>query len=199
MRLNRIRFLMIITLLCSFLARGQERTMFDIEIAKIKVGSLCTEKIVRDSMTIYIFRSEVDAGFIKRVKVSHTISCVYIHKKLIRANINSVINGEKYISSVNWNTDHYDYDCSTYKYHRSGKIIGDIDFSVVKMYFEEPSGNHMVLAENYGLLCSLNCTKPFTYHLDVDKNSNTFHYANGLMQQVEMDTPLFNYVIKRKT
>jgi hypothetical protein len=195
----RIQVCLIFIFFLSCRSFAQQTTLFDIEVAKIKVGSLVTEKVVKDSMTIYIFRSEVDAGFIMRVKVSHTISCVYIKNKLVRADIHSVINQDKYVSSVAWNKDHYDYDCSTYKYHKTGVLTRDIDFSVVKMYFEEPLVTGAIFAENYGVLCPLLCSKPSTYHLDVDKNSNTFHYANGLIQRVEMETPLFNYVIRRKT
>jgi hypothetical protein len=198
MSLFRNRICLIVFLLLSLSSFAQDKSMFDIEVAKIKVGTLCTEKVKKDSTTFYIFRSEVDAGFIVRVHVSHLITCVYVNKKLIRADIHSVINKEKYVSSVVWNKDHYDYDCSTYKYHKVGILTDDIDFSVVKMYFEEPSVSTTIFAENYGLVCPLGRLKPSVYHLLVEKNSNTFHYANGIMQQVEMDTPLFNYVIKRK-
>ena len=178
--------------------KAQSPCYFDIEVARVKVGNLVTERLQKDSLTFYIFTSEVDAWLFVRVKVSHLITCVYKKDKLIRADIHSVINKEKYVSHVEWKKDHYDYDCSTYKYHKSGTVYEDIDFSVVKMYFEEPLGKQKIFAENYGVFSQLMVLKPFTYRLDVEKNKNTFYYNMGNLQRVDMDTPLLHYTIKRK-
>jgi hypothetical protein len=196
MPLIRTWLCLVLFLFSSVLLRA-ERRVFDIDVANIKVGNMVVEKVTKDSLTIYIFRSEVDAWLLVRVHVSHLITCVYKNDKLIKADIRSVINKETYISSVLWNKDHYDYDCSTYKYHKAGTLAENLDFSVVKMYFEEPTGKQKIFAENYGLICPIRTIHPSTYCLDVDKNRNTFHYANGCVQQVEMETPLFNYVIRR--
>ncbi len=175
-----------------------ETRVFDIDIANVKVGNMVVEKVVKDSLTIYIFRSEVDAWMLVRVHISHLITCIYKGEKLVKADIHSVINKEIYNSTVMWNKDHYDFDCSTYKYHKAGILAESLDFSVVKMYFEEPTGKEKIFAENYGLICPIRILKPSTYCLEVEKNKNTFHYSHGSVDHVDMETPLFNYVIRRK-
>ncbi len=178
--------------------RAQARSLFDIEVARVKVGNLVTEKIQKDSLTFYIFTSEVDAWLIVRVRVSHLIVCVYKKDKLIRADIHSVINKEKYVSHVEWKQDHYEYDCATYKYHKSGTLFEDIHFSVVKMYFEEPLEQQKIFTENYGVFSQLQRLKPSTYRLEVEKNKNTFYYNSSGLQRVDMETPLLHYSIRRK-
>ncbi|HEV7230991.1 MAG TPA: DUF6134 family protein [Bacteroidia bacterium] len=188
-------------LLLTWNARIQAQTsrLFDIEIAKIKVGNLIVEKVAKDSLSIYIFKSEVDAWLLVRIRVSHLITCVYRNDKLLKANIHSVINNKTYVSTVEWKKDHYDYDCSTYKYHKAGSTTENIDFSVVKMYFAEPLGKKQIFAENYGLFAPLQYLPHSEYRIDVEKNRNTFQYLNGTLQKVEMETPLFNYTIRRKS
>jgi hypothetical protein len=178
--------------------KAQPPSYFDIEVAHVKVGNLVTERIQKDSLTFYIFTSEVDAWLFVRIKVSHLITCVYKKDKLIRADIHSIINKEKYISHVEWKQDHYEYDCSTYKYHKSGTLKENIDFSVVKMYFEEPVGKQKMFAENYGIFARMLLLKPSVYRLEVEKNKNTFYYTQSVLQRVDMDTPLLHYTIKRK-
>jgi hypothetical protein len=180
-------------------AYSQSMHVFQIEVAHIKVGELITEKVVKDSLTFYIFRSEVDAWMLIRVRVSHLITCVYKKDKLVLAEINSVINNQKYHSKVEWKSDHYEYDCSTYKYHKTGSLNENIDFSVVRMYFEEPLGKKQIFAENYGIFAPLLVLPGNNYRLEVEKNRNSFYYSGGILSKVEMDTPLFNYIIRRKS
>jgi hypothetical protein len=108
-------FLLLLT--WSVPSNAQNSKLFDIEIAKIKVGNLIVEKVQKDSLSIYIFKSEVDAWLLVHIRVSHLITCVYKNDKLLKANIHSIINNKTYLSSIEWKKDHYDYDCSTYKYY----------------------------------------------------------------------------------
>jgi hypothetical protein len=66
------------------------------------------------------------------------------------------------------------------------------------MYFEEPRNAAKLYTENYGLFSRLE--KPFAgaYQITVEKNRNTFYYVQGRLEKVEMETPLFNYTIRRK-
>ena len=177
---------------------GQSASLFDIEVAHVKVGNLITEKVKRDSLTFYVFKSEVDAWLIVKVRVSHLITCIYKGDKLLQADIRSVINKENYNSHVEWKKDHYEYDCSTYKYHKAGSTTDNIDFSVVRMYFDEPLQSGTIFAENYALFAPLQRLGHSAYRLDVEKNRNTFHFLDGVLQKVEMETPLFNYTIRKK-
>jgi hypothetical protein len=188
----------LLLVLLSIPARAQHPAIFDIEIAKVKVGNLVIEEVKKDSLRIYILKSEVDGWLLTKIRVSHLMTCVYKNNKLIRAEINSTINGKKYASYTVWENDHYKFDCNTHKYHNAGTTRENIDFSVVKMYFEEPRNAAKLYAENYGLFSMLEKPVAGAYQITVEKNRNTFYYVQGKLEKVEMETPLFSYTIRRK-
>jgi hypothetical protein len=88
-----------------------------------------------------------------------------------------------------------------YQIERNGKtekMIANISFCVVDLFFREPKGISKIFSNMYTKVLTLKEISPGTYMLMTPDNKNSYYtYQNGKLMVVETDTPLGKVVSRR--
>lgn len=87
----------------------------------------------------------------------------------------------------------------TQKNGKTGKIENKlIDFCVVDLYHQEPKGMNSVFSNMYADFLTVKALGAGKYQVTTPDNKDTFYqYQNGLLMQVESNTPLGKVICKR--
>lgn len=190
-----VMFFCLISLAC--FADGTEKGKYTIEVAGINIGTLYTSKVTKGDLTFYYFESNVSVWLFMQITVTHEMACVYNKNLLQTVDIHSFVNNEKYYSRIEWQNDHYKVDVKTYKYTNDKPLKDEIHFSVVKLFFEEPSEQKAVLADNYGVMAPVTVLKPNVYQVQVLDKKNKYTYKDGALVKAEMEGVIKNFVIRK--
>lgn len=190
-----IIFFCLLSLSC--LADGNEKGKYSIEVAGINIGNLYTSKVSKGDLTFYYFESKVSVWLFMQITVTHEMACVYNKNVLQTIDIHSFVNNEKYYSRIEWQNDHYNVDIKTYKYTNDKPLKDEIHFSVVKLFFEEPSEQKTILADNYGVMAPVTVLKPNVYQVKVLDKKNKYTYKDGALVKAEMEGVIKNFIIRK--
>lgn len=172
---------------------------FDIELAGIKIGELTATRRKIDTLTHYYLESKVSFWLLLRVHVHHIQTAVYHEEKLLYSTVKTRSNRGEFSSSVIWNKKHYAVNASMYKYEHSGKINEDIDFNLLRFFFDEPKNVNLVLADGFGLMVPVSFLKDAYYEVEVHGERNKYFFTGGKLQRASMDGTIKNYeIILRK-
>jgi len=188
--------LFLLSLFVSFGYQGsaQEVRAFDISAAGISIGEMTVSREVRDTLTHYVMKSDVNFWFFSHVKLSYQVYSVYHNDHLISSQVTSQSNKGTFKSMVQWNKDHYVVDAAAYKYTNKEIIKGSIQTNAARMIFEEPVGKTRALADSYGVLAPLDF-KDNTYALNVLGKVNYYHYTKGLFKRAVVYHSVKNFEI----
>ncbi|SIN75288.1 DUF6134 family protein [Algoriphagus halophilus] len=179
---------------------GQESTIsqnYDIVVAGFRIGGMTAQKIESPNETKFEINSLVDFWFFGRVHVDFLQKADYIDGQLHNASTVSNSNRGNFQTNVSWNNDHYVVDANTYKYENKEPVNQPIYSSPARLYFEEPNDGDILLSENFGLITTVVEDEPGVYSLEVNGNTNTFYYEDGILQKVVLENSIKNYVIRR--
>lgn len=180
--------------------RGQESTIsqnYDIVVAGFRIGGMTAQKIESLEETKFEINSLVDFWFFGRVHVDFLQKADYLNGQLNEASTVSNSNRGNFQTNVTWNGDHYEVDANTYKYENKEPINQPIYSSPARLYFEEPKHGDILLSENFGLVTTVVEDEPGVYSIEVNGNTNTFYYEEGVLQKVVLENSIKNYVIRR--
>ncbi|WP_373400595.1 DUF6134 family protein [Algoriphagus halophilus] len=147
--------------------------------------------------TKFEINSLVDFWFFGRVHVDFLQKADYLNGQLNEASTVSNSNRGNFQTNVTWNGDHYEVDANTYKYENNEPINQPIYSSPARLYFEEPKHGDILLSENFGLVTTVVEDEPGVYSIEVNGNTNTFYYEEGVLQKVVLENSIKNYVIRR--
>lgn len=146
MKPNRYICILILSMLCN-VAFPQTRT-FTLKALGLKIGKLEAVHVNKDNIDVFIAYSVID--FIT-IKANVKTEAIYQNGILIKAVVNTNINGQSYVSHTIWKKDHYDVDCHARKYnYRDTTLTSLIHWSASKLYFEIPKKGDGVYTETYG-------------------------------------------------
>lgn len=179
---------------------GQESTIsqnYDIVVAGFRIGGMTAQKIESLEETKFEINSLVDFWFFGRVHVDFLQKADYLNGQLNEASTVSNSNRGNFQTNVTWNGDHYEVDANTYKYENNEPINQPIYSSPARLYFEEPKHGDILLSENFGLVTTVVEDEPGVYSIEVNGNTNTFYYEEGVLQKVVLENSIKNYVIRR--
>lgn len=177
---------------------SKQVNVFEIKKAGIQVGTLYATLSQEGSYTIYVLSSSSSFWMGTRVFVKHYLKCVYDKNKLVRADMETNSSKGKYVSWISWKGDHYEYDVKSYKHNKSGKFPSPIDFSLVKMYFQEPPlSKRNALAENHAEMVKVACAGNHVFNAYVNEKPNVYYYNGGKLKKADLTSSSFEYTIER--
>jgi hypothetical protein len=182
----------------SFTAMGQqEKREFDITVAGISIGDMSAFKSVEGDLTYYTVKSRVSFWFFGWVTLDYTMKSEYKGNQLMKVNGISTTNRGDFLTTINWQKDHYNVETSSYKFENKRPVNKPLYHSSAVFFFEEPEGVKESMADNFGLASKIQKVKDY-YELDVHGDKNKYYYLNGQLDKATMYSPIKNYVIKRK-
>lgn len=171
---------------------------YDIILAGFTIGSMQADKTTSSKGVDYQIHSKVEFWFFGKIHVEFLQNVNYQNGQLMKATTKSDSNRGNFVTTVNWNKDHYDVDANSYKFHNEEPINKAIYGSPAKLYFHEPKNGDVLISENFGMLTKVREVEMGVYEIDVNGSMNRFYYEGGVLQKVVLENNIKNYSIKRK-
>ncbi|WP_339703262.1 DUF6134 family protein [Algoriphagus aquimarinus] len=171
---------------------------YDIVLAGFTIGSMQADKTTSPKAEDYQLHSKVEFWFFGKIHVEFLQNVNFQNGQLMKATTKSDSNRGNFVTTVNWNKDHYDVDANSYKFHNEESIKQAVYGTPAKLYFQEPKNGDELISENFGMLTKVIELEKGVYEIDVNGNTNTFYYEGGILQKVVLENNLKNYSIKRR-
>lgn len=188
-------FLLLFFLPLSLIAQDIQK--YDISIAGISIGEMTATKKVTGEDSQIDLRSKVSFWFFGKIELDLYAASVFKGNHFIKSEVNSKTNKGNFRSIITWVNDHYKVTSRNYKYELDTEVRKKLFFSSTSFYFEEPKNVKEFIAEGYGLVIPITRHKDY-YEVNVNGNKNRFYYVNGKLEKAVMESPIKNYVVKRK-
>jgi hypothetical protein len=182
---------------CFQLLYAQEKIDFEISVAGFSIGEMHAIKTLKGNDAFYEIRSEVGFWFFGKVNVDYAINSHYKGAQLVEAKSRTASNKGDFGSDIQWKDGKYIVEANSYKYEKDTVINYPLYFSSAALYFEEPKNHKLFMAENFGLPSKITKYNDH-YEVVVNGNKNKYYYVNGKFDKAVMESPIKNYIIKRK-
>jgi hypothetical protein len=177
--------------------KAQEKLDFDITLAGFTIGEMKASKTQNSDTTIYLLESKVSFWLFGTINVDYLTRVKYVDGIFINSVVSSKTNRGDFISKIWQEDDHYKIDAQAYKYEHKGSINEPIYHSAVRLFFEEPNGVNLMMAETLGKYASVKSLGKGIYTTHVEGNDNKYFYEDGRLLKVSMDSPIKNYEIRQ--
>ena len=191
-----ITSLLILTCTRSFCQTVNQK--YDIDIAGFRVGTMTVARITSPTAVVYDQVSNVEFWFFGKIKVYY--KTVSRHdpttRQLLHSDIDALSNHGNYQSDIVWKKDHYDINVRQYKYERKAIEPNPIDFTTMRLYFEEPVGRTRVFAEYFGDYATIEPTKKGSYRIRIDDREDEYFYVKGKLVKIVKKNSIKNFVIR---
>jgi hypothetical protein len=160
-------------MLNSGLSFSQAKT-FTIKALGLKIGKLEAAHVKKDHIDVFIAHTVID--FIT-IKADVKTESIYQNGMLIKAYVNTIINGQSYVSNTLWKKDHYDIDCHARKYnYKDTTLTQPIHWSAGRLYFEIPKKGDGVYTETYGKMGILEEIKENGLKMTTPDSKQIYYY-----------------------
>ena len=169
---------------------------YDIVLAGFTIGTMQADKTTSPKGEDYQIHSKVEFWFFGKIHVEFLQNVNFQNGQLMKATTKSDSNRGNFVTTVNWNKDHYDIDANSYKFHNEESIKQAVYGTPAKLYFHEPKDGDVLISENFGMLTKVNEIEKGVYEIDVNGNINRFYYDGGVLQKVILENNIKNYSIK---
>jgi len=176
---------------------AQDTLRFSISVAGITIGEMKAVKTSAGEKDRYQLESKVDFWFFGKIKALVTTDAYYNDKQFLQSTMNTHTNKGEFLTVINWKGDRYHIDAESYKYEHKGTVRGAMEYSGIKLFFQEPKGINTLLNEHYGTVGQVNKNNAKYYEVKVEGNTNQYYYENGNLVRAVIEHPIKNYVIKR--
>lgn len=178
--------------------KAQEVIDFDIKLAGFTIGQMNASKTFAQDTTIYRLDSKVSFWLFGTIKVDYHTEVKYHEGTFINSVVSSKTNRGNYISRIWLEENQYKIDANGYKYEHKDSIKAPIHHSAVRLFFEEPKGIKVMMAENLGKFSQIKSHGEGIYTTHIEGDENKYYYQDGKMQKVSMHNPIKNYEVKRR-
>jgi hypothetical protein len=182
---------------CTLSLKAQEKLDFDITLAGFTIGEMKASKTQKADTTIYLLESKVSFWLFGTINVDYLTKVKYLDGIFIDSFVSSKTNRGDFISKIWQEGDHYKIDAQAYKYEHKSIVDKPIYHSAVRLFFEEPKGIKVMMAETLGKYATVKSHGKGVYTTHVDGNDNKYFYENGHLLKVSMDSPIKNYEIRQ--
>lgn len=176
---------------------SKETATFEIVVLGLKIGSLTAQKSASADSVNYSVNSHVKFWFFGDVDLQFLTRSHFKGGKIIKTFSESKTNRGNFDSKVNWMGTHYQVDAKSYKYANRTSLQGPVSWSSSKLFFQEPNGNEVFLSEVYGVSEPIKKIKPGIYEIEVEGNTNQYHYQGGKLVKISVESPFKNYQVRR--
>lgn len=193
------KYLFIVFLYFAFTsAQAQERHEYEITIAGFSIGEMTATKTQTGDTVTFLLTSKVSLWLFGQINIDYETDVKYVGNRFIRSAVTSQTNRGNFLSRIWLQDGNYQVDAKSYKYELETVIREQINYSAVRLFFEEPIGKSRMIAENYGVFGSIKALGSSEYETLANENKNKYTYINGKLDRAVMHSPIKNYIIKRK-
>lgn len=178
---------------------GQTLTQkYNIEVAGFRIGKMTVAQITSPNSVVYDQISDVEFWFFGKVKVHYKTVSRFdpATRQLLHSDIDALSNHGNFQSDIVWQKDHYDINVRQYKYERKATELQPIDFTAMRLYYEEPVGRTRVFAEYFGDYATIEPTKKGSYRIRIDDREDEYFYEKGKLIKIIKKNPIKNFVIR---
>ena len=192
-----IRYFIVICLSLLFHISYSETRNYQIKLAGFKIGTLQASHYKMNNVDYYSIISDVSVNLLVKVKVYYKTVSIYKNNMLMESIVNSLINGKQYYSTTKWNGSRYMIDCNSHKYKYSDTTRSKpIHFSVSKLYFEKPTHQNEIYAENYGLASLIQSQKNNQFLFEIPNSKQIYYYSTiNELDRVEIINSIKNFEV----
>jgi len=175
----------------------KEIANYEIVVLGLKIGNLSAQKLAGADSVRYTVDSRVKFWFFGDVDLQFLTRSHFKGGKIIKTFSESKTNRGNFDSKVNWTGAQYQVDAKSYKYANRTSLKGPLSWSSSKLFFTEPSGQELFLSEVYGVSAPIKKIKPGVYEIEVEGNTNQYHYQGGKLVKIVVESPIKDYQVRR--
>ena len=176
---------------------AKETASFEIVVLGIKIGTLTAQKTGGGDSLLYSVDSRVKFWFFGDVDLKFLTRSNFKGGKIIKTYSESKTNRGFFDSKVNWTGAQYQVDSKSYKYANRTSLKGPLSWCSSKLFFQEPSGQEIFLSEVYGVSSPIKKISAGVYEIEVEGNTNQYHYKSGKLEKIVVESPIKNYQVRR--
>ena len=175
----------------------KETASFEIVVLGLKIGTLTAQKTGGADSLLYSVDSRVKFWFFGDVDLKFLTRSNFKGGKITKTYSESKTNRGFFDSKVNWTGAQYQVDSKSYKYANRTSLKGPLTWCSSKLFFQEPSGNEVFLSEVYGVSAPIKKISAGVYEIEVEGNTNQYHYKGGKLEKIVVESPIKNYKVMR--
>jgi hypothetical protein len=175
----------------------KETASFEIVVLGLKIGNLTAQKTAGADSVRYSVDSRVKFWFFGDVDLQFLTRSHFKGGKILKTYSESKTNRGNFDSKVNWTGTQYQVDAKSYKYANRAPLKGPVLWCSSKLFFQEPSGNEVFLSEVYGITAPIKKISPGVYEIEVEGNTNQYHYKAGKLEKIVVESPIKDYKVVR--
>ena len=175
----------------------KETASFEIVVLGLKIGSLTAQKNAGADSILYSVDSRVKFWFFGDVDLKFLTRSHFKGGKILKTYSESKTNRGFFDSKVNWTGAQYQVDSKSYKYANRTSLKGPLTWCSSKLFFQEPSGQELFLSEVYGVSAPIKKIGPGVYEIEVEGNTNQYHYKSGKLEKIVVESPIKDYQVRR--
>ena len=175
----------------------KETASFEIVVLGLKIGSLTAQKTAGADSLLYSVDSRVKFWFFGDVDLKFLTRSHFKGGKVLKTYSESKTNRGFFDSKVNWTGAQYQVDSKSYKYANRAPLKGPLLWCSSKLFFQEPSGNEVFLSEVYGVSAPIKKISAGVYEIEVEGNTNQYHYKSGKLEKIVVESPIKDYKVVR--
>lgn len=175
----------------------KETASFEIVVLGLKIGNLTAQKTAAADSLLYSVDSRVKFWFFGDVDLKFLTRSHFKGGKILKTYSESKTNRGNFDSKVNWTGAQYQVDAKSYKYANRVPLKGQVFWCSSKLFFQEPSGNEVLLSEVYGVTAPIKKISTGVYEIEVEGNTNQYHYKGGKLEKIVVESPIKNYKVVR--
>ena len=174
----------------------KETASYEIVVLGLKIGSLTAQKVAVGDSVYYSVNSRVKFWLFGDVDLKFLTRSDFKGGKIVKTYSESKTNRGTFDSKVNLTGAQYQVDSKSYKYANRASLKGPLSWCSSKLFFHEPSGQELFLSEVYGVSSSIKKIGPGVYEIDVEGNTNQYHYKGGQLEKIVVESPIKNYQVR---
>ena len=175
----------------------KETASFEIVVLGLKIGTLTAQKTGGADSLLYSVDSRVKFWFFGDVDLKFLTRSHFKGGKILKTLSESKTNRGFFDSKVNWTGAQYQVDSKSYKYANRTSLKGPLTWCSTKLFFHEPSGQELFLSEVYGVSAPIKKIGPGVYEIEVEGNTNQYHYKSGKLEKIVVESPIKDYQVRR--
>ena len=175
----------------------KETASFEIVVLGLKIGNLTAQKTAEADSLLYSVDSRVKFWFFGDVDLKFLTRSHFKGGKILKTYSESKTNRGFFDSKVNWTGAQYQVDSKSYKYANRAPLKGPLIWCSSKLFFQEPSGNELFLSEVYGVSAPIKKISAGVYEIEVEGNTNQYHYKGGKLEKIVVESPIKDYKVVR--